>query len=41
VETLVERLEREGNPYALLFEQLIDILGLSETPADSHMEALH
>ena len=41
VKTLVERLEREGNPYALLFEQLIDILRLSETAADSQMEALH
>ena len=41
VKTLVERLEREGNPYALLFKQLIDILGLSETAADSQMEALH
>jgi nitrate reductase delta subunit len=40
VQTLVERLEREGNPYALLFQQLIDILRLSEAAADSRMEAL-
>lgn len=41
VETLVERLERENNPYALLFEQLVDILGLSKTAVDSQMGALH
>ncbi len=31
VETLAERLGQAGNPYALLFEQLIDIFGLSDT----------
>ena len=41
VKKLVERLEREGNPYALLFKQLIDILGLSEAADDSQMEVLH
>ena len=30
VETLTERLRQAGHPYVLLFEQLIDILGLSE-----------
>ena len=41
VGTLAERLGQAGHPYALLFEQLIDILRLSETAADSQMEALH
>jgi nitrate reductase assembly molybdenum cofactor insertion protein NarJ len=30
VETLAGRLGRAGHPYVLLFEQLSDILGLSE-----------
>jgi nitrate reductase delta subunit len=30
VESLAERLRQANHPYALLFEQLVDILGLSE-----------
>jgi nitrate reductase delta subunit len=39
VETLAQRLRRAGSPYALLFEQLIDIFGLSEDAAGSLREA--
>jgi nitrate reductase delta subunit len=35
VETLAARLQQSGHPYALLFEQLINIFGLSEAAANS------
>ena len=35
VEELAERLGQTGNPYSLLFEQLIDIFGLSDTAVNS------
>lgn len=39
VEILAQRLRRAGSSYALLFEQLIDIFGLSEAEAGSRREA--
>jgi nitrate reductase delta subunit len=39
VEELAERLGQAENPYALLFEQLIDTLGLSAAAANSQTEA--
>jgi nitrate reductase delta subunit len=39
-EILAERLCRTGHPYALLFEQLIDIFDLSEADANSRTEAM-
>ena len=40
VETLAERFRQAGHPYAVLFEQLIDIFGLSEVAANSQAEAI-
>jgi len=40
VETLAERLGQAGHPYALLFEQLKVIFGLSEVAANSQAEAI-
>jgi nitrate reductase delta subunit len=41
VQTLVKRLGQAGNPYALLFEQLIDILGLKDAAVNSQVEAMN
>jgi nitrate reductase delta subunit len=41
IETLAERLEQEGRPYALLFEQLTDIFGLSDTTDNSQANAMN
>ena len=38
VEELAERLGQAGHPYALLFEQLIDTLGLSDTAVNYRMK---
>lgn len=40
VETLTERLGQAGKPYALLFGQLTDVLGLSETATDTQVQAM-
>ena len=40
VKTLAERFRQAGHPYAVLFEQLIDIFGLSEVAANSQAEAI-
>jgi hypothetical protein len=37
---LAERLGQAGHPYALLFEQLKVIFGLSEVAANSQAEAI-
>ena len=39
VEMLAQRLRQAGSPYALLFEQLIALFGLSEAEAGSRREA--
>jgi len=43
VQALAERLGHEGNPYSLLFEQLIDIFGLSvpDTADNSRASAMN
>ena len=41
MEALAERLWQEGNPYSLLFEQLIDIFGLSDTADNSQAKAMN
>jgi len=41
VETLAARLRQAGHPYALLFEQVIDIFGLSEAAANSQANAMN
>jgi nitrate reductase delta subunit len=41
VETLASRLRQAGHPYALLFEQLIDIFGLSEAADNSQANAMN
>ena len=40
VETLAERFRQAGHPYAVLFEQLIEIFGLSEVAANSQAETI-
>jgi nitrate reductase delta subunit len=40
VEALAERFGQAGQPYSLLFKQLIDTLGLSEAAANSQVDAL-
>jgi len=39
LETLAERLRQADHPYAILFEQLVEILGFSEVAAGSHAKA--
>jgi len=41
VETLAERLRQADHPYALLFEQLMDILGSYEVTVVSQAEAMN
>jgi nitrate reductase molybdenum cofactor assembly chaperone NarJ/NarW len=41
VGTLAERLGQAGHPYAPLFEQLIDIFGLSDTADNSQAKAMN
>jgi len=41
VGTLAERLGQAGHPYAILFEQLIDIFGLSDTADNSQAKAMN
>jgi nitrate reductase molybdenum cofactor assembly chaperone NarJ/NarW len=41
IKTLAERFRKAGHPYAVLFELLIDILGLSEVAAASHTKAMN
>jgi len=41
VGTLAERLGQAGHPYALLFEQLIDIFGLSDTADNSQANTMN
>jgi nitrate reductase delta subunit len=41
VETLAKRLGQAGHPYALLFEQLTDIFGLSDTADNSQANTMN